>query len=60
MYSDLNVARGGIIRKKEKKKKKKREYQKFVRFTSSGERENRDRSIIDGTIYNLKKKKKYI
>ena len=60
MYSDLNVARGGIIRKKEKKKKKKREYQKFVRFTSSGERENRDRSIIDGTIYNLKKKKKNI
>lgn len=59
MYSDLNVARGGIIRKKEKKKKK-REYQKFVRFTSSGERENRDRSIIDGTIYNLKKKKKNI
>lgn len=37
--------------KKRKKERDEKEFQKWARFTPNGERENRDRSIIDGTIY---------
>lgn len=50
-----NITKEELLKKKRKERDEK-EFQKLTRFTHSGERENRDRSIIDGTIYDKKKK----